>query len=579
MKARGRFTLLHAAGGILLLGCLGIFCAVSNRFRMTQYLETLLAVFQTSMTVYVEEPDAKRMVENGIQAMMRELDPYSEYIPKESAESWQFVATGAYAGVGMLIRPGDDYALAAEIYQNSPSDRAGLLVGDTLKRINGEDLKGKTLSQVSDLLRGQPNTTLDITIHRPGSKNGDSLLRVTRDNVQVPAVSYAELLSSGYGYVMLNTFTQGCAKEVEQALRNLEQQTSGGFKGIILDLRGNTGGIIEEAQRLVGLFVPAGQVVFEVKGRGGKSQFAARTEGEAPFRAVPLVVMVDRQSASSSEIVVGALQDLDRALVVGDRTFGKGLVQTAQPLPYGGTIKVTTARYYTPSGRCIQALDYSHLTDQGAVGKVPDSLVSEYTTSHGRKVYDGGGIFPDIMMVDSAFTLFISTLYQNNAFFDYATKYRVEHPKVPPLDQFSVTQEMLRDFANFCRAKGLDSRSPVLDELSKVLNMMRNQDQTELLLPYVDSVKVQLQRSFSDYFTRYSDEISGLLEEEIASRYYYRYGRMRKRLSRDRQLDSVCSLLGNTAYMEHVLREVSPSDPRSKSVQARARQGQLGSGK
>ncbi len=562
------------AGVLLLLGGV-LLSAETSRFRMTQYLETLLSVFQTSMTVYVEEPDAKRMVERGIQGMLRELDPYSEYIPAESVESWQFVATGAYAGVGMLIRPGGDYALAAEIYQGTPSDRAGLRAGDTLKRINGEDLRGKSVGQVSDMLRGQPNTALEITISRPWGPR-DSVVRVVRDNVHVPAVSYSTLLGKGYAYVMLNTFTQGCAKEVEMALRRLEAeaQPQGGLRGIVLDLRGNTGGIIEEAQRLVGLFIPAGQVVFEVKGRGGKGQFSALTEGEAPYRGVPLVVMVDRSSASSSEIVVGALQDLDRAVVVGDRTFGKGLVQTTQPLPYGGTIKLTSARYYTPSGRCIQALDYSHLTEQGAVGKIPDSLVSEYSTRRGRKVYDGGGIFPDLMLVDSAYTLFISTLYQNDAFFDYATKYRAEHASIGPLRDFVVTPAMLNDFALFCQGRGLDARSALLDEVSRVLNLMRDQDQSELMLPYVDSMRVKLRRSFMDYFHRYSARISELLEGEIVSRYYYRAGRLDRHLIRDWQLDSARALLGDTARMGRILREISPNDPRRESVQARAKRGQ-----
>lgn len=572
---KGKFRAWWGLVALLLLG--GLLMGVSRRFALTRNLETLLSVFEAAMTLYVEEPDGEKLVERGIASMMSELDPYSEYIPEKAMSSLQFLATGGYVGVGALIRRADHYTLIAELYEGTPSARAGLRVGDTLKSIDGVSLYDMDIAQVSERLKGQPNTQVKLMVSRPYSEPKDTVFEVIRDNVHVSSVPYYGLLPEGVGYVFLSGFTQGCAKEIEEALNTLRAENGGKLKGIMLDLRNNSGGVIDEAQRLVSYFVPPGEVVFKVKGRDSAYYSEAHTQGSAPYADVPLVVLVNRLSASSSEIVAGALQDLDRALILGERTFGKGLVQSTNPLPYGGSLKITTARYYTPSGRCIQALDYTNRNEQGAVGKIPDSLVSAFTTQGGRMVYDGGGIYPDVLKVDSGFTLFLSTLYHNQAFFDYATYYRAKHAEIGTLDNFIVTQDIIADFEAFCRRKGLDQRSPVLDEYERVMHLLKGEDQTELLRPYMDSIKVAFQASFSSYFARYANRIAELLSEEIASRYYYARGRFGKSIRHDEVVDSALYYLHHRTELERLLREVSPADPRGESVKKATAKSRLAS--
>lgn len=559
-------SLRTAAAIILIIATALSLTALTTRFKLNRAIDTLITVFQSAMTEYVEIPDEQKLVESGVHAMMRHLDPYSAFIPQEDIGSLNFLATGGYAGVGAMIRRAGDYTLIAELYPNTPSAKAGLQVGDTILAIDSASTKGLDLSTVSDRLKGAPGTIVQIRISRPyGPK--DTTYYVTRDQVHVPAVPwFAMVNNSSIGYVFLRSFTTGCAKEIELALDSLNRTAPNGLTGIILDLRGNAGGIIDEAQRIVNLFVPHGDTVFQVRKRGGELAATATTEGTARYPDLPLAVLTDRMSASSSEIVAGALQDLDRAIIIGERTFGKGLIQSTRPLEYGGSIKITTARYYTPSGRCIQALDYSNLTPEGAVGTIPDSLISQFFTRNGRSVYNGGGIYPDILHEAMEYTLFPTTLFHNHAFFDFATQFCAKHPVSPNLNEFQISDSTLNQFAKFCQAQGLDARSTLVDELNRVINLMKGQDQIELLNPYVDSVQKALKTSFPHYFERYKKQIAQLLTEEIASRYHHMAGRIAIRTRHDPAIDTAMLYINNHKLRDSILLHVSPKDPRASII-------------
>ena len=396
-------------GLVSVASCVAAFFGISayTDHDLTKNLETLFAVFRDAMLMDVDEPDPEQLTNAGIVGMLKTLDPYTEYIPESSKETLQFITTGEYAGIGALIQKAGDYTQVAQLYENTPAVRAGLKTGDTIVKIDGVDLKGVSATEVSAKLKGKENSILKLTVNRPYGKTGLNL-EVKRARIQIPAVAYAARLKNDLAYVNLSGFTVGCAKEVRQAIEKVRGKGNP-LKGLVLDLRGNTGGLLNEAVELVSLFVPSGTKVADVKGRNPQQLNTLYASGEAPFKELPLVVLVNRESASSSEVVAGALQDLDRAVIIGEQTFGKGLVQTTRPLPYGGVFKITTAKYYIPSGRCIQAIDYAHRDQNGAIEYIPDSLMRAFKTLNGRTVYDGGGIWPDLAIKTPEYNVLVAS--------------------------------------------------------------------------------------------------------------------------------------------------------------------------
>ncbi len=533
-----------------------------TKFQLTEGMETIFTVFRDAVLMNVDEPDPEKLTNNAVWGILRQLDPYAAYIPEEGREQFQTLTTGDYGGIGALVQQADKYARVAELYEGAPAAKAGLFVGDTLVSIDGQTTRGLTITEVSNRLKGVAGSTIALRVRRP--YRVDTLtIKFKRDRVHLPAVGYSHRFSDGVGYVSLTTFTHGCALAVEEALVNLEKK--GPLTGVVLDLRGNGGGLLEEAIQLVGFFIPSGDTVVMVKGRVGKDEVAL-SRGEGRFASLPLVVLVDRESASSSEVVAGSLQDMDRAAIVGERTFGKGLVQTTRALPYGGILKLTTAKYYTPSGRCIQALDYAHRDKNGAVGEIPDSLITRYQTRHGRYVYDGGGVWPDLEADGGNQSLFVANLYAQLGFFEYATLYRSQHPSIPPVAEFKASQGDIADFKRFLIQKGYPAKSSMLRLTKQLRDMAKGEDQYELLQGYLDSADRAIERSFSEYFDKNLPLITTLLEEEIASRYYYAGGRAAKALARDSVLHQGLHLLQDSAQMRRLLRKISPADPRGKKV-------------
>ena len=541
---------------------------------LTKNLETLFAVFRDAMLMDVDEPVPEQLTNAGIIGMLKTLDPYTEYIPESSKETLQFMTTGEYAGIGALIQKAGDYTHVAQLYDNTPAVHAGVKTGDTIIKIDGVDLKGVSVSDVSAKLKGKENSVLKLTVNRPYGKTGIEL-RVKRARIQIPAIAYATRLKHDIGYVNLSGFTAGCAKEVRTAIDNIRGKGAP-LKGLVLDLRGNVGGLFNEAVELVSLFVPAGTKVVDVRGRNQQQINTVLSSGESPFKDLPLVVLVNRESASSSEIVAGALQDLDRALIIGEQTFGKGLVQTTRPLPHGGVFKITTAKYYTPSGRCIQAIDYAHRDQNGAVEYIPDSLMREFKTVNGRTVYDGGGIWPDIAIKSHEYGVLIASLYVNNAFYDYANRYQQNNSKIPPKEKFKLSEKELKDFLAFVKKKEYTRKNAMFDQVQRLENMGKEIAVDSAMRGELQRLRESLESEFNAYYTAHRSELKELLEQEIISRYYYRAGRLAHSLARDTVLIRSEELLRTPDSIQHILQTVSPIDMRRESARTNKKKQQVG---
>ncbi len=532
--------------------------------ELTKNLETLFAVFRDAMLMDVDEPDPEQLINGGIVGMLRSLDPYTEYIPESSKEAFQFMTTGEYAGIGALIQKAGNYTQVAQLYENAPAAIAGLRVGDTIVAINGEPLAGFSTNDVSAKLKGKENSQLTISVNRPYAEKGLQFV-VMRKRIQIPAVAYAYRTNNDIAYVNLYSFTAGCTKEIEQALAAM-QSTEHPLRGLVLDLRGNTGGLLNEAVDLVSLFVAPGTKVADVKGRDPKNINTLYSAGKAPYKDLPMVVLVNRESASSSEVVAGALQDLDRALILGEQTFGKGLVQTTRPLPYGGVFKITTAKYYTPSGRCIQAIDYARKNANGGVSAIPDSLMRAFRTVAGRTVYDGGGIWPDIPMTSQGYDPLVASLYINNAFYDYANRYQQARKNIPSVTEFKLTAQDMSDFLALVKEKGYARKNSMFEEIQRLEKMGAEVDLADsLLTTEISRLRNALDSAFFRYYRNHPERLEELLAQEIVSRYYYRGGRIAFSLQNDSVFWRGVSLLQEPDSVAFYLQR-SPLDTRRKSV-------------
>ena len=395
MKMNKKRPILRRAAipAVLALLCTLFWFGKPNDFGLGRNMELLVNMMRELSLFYVDEVDPDQLMQDAAEGMTRNLDPYTEFLPEEQMSNFDLLTTGKYGGIGSMIRKKGDYVIFAQPYEGSPADRAGIRIGDKILSIEGEDTKGWDPAQISSALKGTPNTTVRIVIERLIGGEHDTLT-LTRERVAIPSVPYAGFVAKGIGYIQHSDFTEGSYEEMRTAIEKLRTQDT--LRGLILDYRGNGGGILQEAVKIVSMFVPKGTEVVRTKGRAATQENVFRTANDPILSDLPLAVLINGNSASAAEIVAGSLQDLDRAVLIGQKSFGKGLVQTTRPLGYHTLLKLTTAKYYIPSGRCIQAIDYSSRKQDGTVGKVADSLVREFTTRGGRKVYDGGGISPDI---------------------------------------------------------------------------------------------------------------------------------------------------------------------------------------
>ncbi len=537
---------------LLVIAGIGFFSfkAADNYFEISKNLELYASVFREINTYYVDEIDAGKLNKKAIDEMLKTLDPYTNFISESEAEDFRFQMTGQYGGVGSQIGQKDDYVVITDPYEGFPAQKADLRAGDIIINVEGKDIKGKSTSDVSKLLKGQPGTNIRLVIKRNGVEMQKTL---TREEIKVKNVPYFGLINAETGYIKLTGFTQEAGKEVRDALIDLKKQN---VKQIILDLRGNPGGLLNEAVNIVNVFVPQGQKVVFTKGKVSEWDKSYETSLGATDAKIPLVVLVSRGSASASEIVSGTIQDLDRGIVVGQRSFGKGLVQSTRPLNYNTQIKITTAKYYTPSGRCIQALDYSHRNEDGSVGAVPDSLKKEFKTKNGRKVYDGGGIDPDVKVELEPYSQLAQSLIMKQVIFDFATNYRNTHESLSDAKSFALSAQDYEDFKKFVDSRDIDYSTQTEKELEELKKKAEQEKYFDAIKESYDTMKKQLKHDKQADLDKNKDEIVSLLEEEIVKRFYFQKGRIEASFAHDNEIKESLKLFADATRFQQILAPV-----------------------
>ncbi len=519
-------------------------------FKIAKSLDIYYSLFRDVNMYYVDETNPENMVENSIHAMLDKLDPYTVYIPEKDKDEFTFMTTGQYGGIGALIRNSGEYPIVAQPYKGFPADKAGLKAGDRILEIDGKPTNEYKLDEVSEHLKGIPQTKVKLLIERPYSEEKFEK-EIVREEIQIKSVPYYGVVADSIGYIRVSKFTPDVSKEVKSALRELE--TVHHIKSLVLDLRGNPGGLLIEAPRICNLFVDKGEEIVSTKGKMQKWNQTLKTTDSPYDKEIPLVVMVNRGSASASEIVAGALQDLDRAVIVGQRTFGKGLVQTTIPLNYNSQVKITTAKYYIPSGRCVQALDYSHRNEDGSVGHVPDSLISEFETQNGRKVYDGGGITPDVKVESEDVSQLTISLITQNVIFNYATKFAHENPEIAGVKEFSITDEIYQDFVQFALNDSFTYETRSERELRELEKIVKREKYYERAKQELENLRNKLINDKETDLITFKEEVVEFLRDEIVGRYYYQEGQIQTNLIDDTQLHKALEILQHRDQYKSIL--------------------------
>ena len=543
--------------GIALFAILGFAPVVSSaqktedhNFEIAKNLEIFHEIVSELDRYYVDTISPTKTIEKGIQSMLSGIDPYTEYYPEKDMNDLKMITTGKYAGIGAVIRQytGRDYIYIDEPYEGMPAARYGLKAGDEILSIDGESMKGRPSSYVSDHLRGEADSKVTVTVRRIGVPDSLSI-DVVRSVIALPAVPYYGMWQ-GYGYILLEQFTENCSKSVMKALVELKEQ---GAKGIILDLRGNGGGLLNEAVEIVGLFVPKGTKLVETRGKVPQAASTYVTQRNPIDENIPLVVLTDDQSASASEIVAGSLQDLDRAVIVGVRTFGKGLVQTTRMLPFNGTLKVTTAKYYIPSGRCIQEIDYSKRNDKGQAQHIPDSLTKVFHTAAGRPVRDGGGIRPDVQCKQDTMPDILYYLSQNVVLFDYVNEWCSKHTTIDPADKFVLSDEDYNGFKEFVCKSDFKYESNSGKALESLIKIAQREGLADKAQDEFKSLESKLQYDLRNDLDVFRKDLERVIAMEILVRYYYQRGVVMYNMKSDRFLEEAVRLLGDRKRYDSIL--------------------------
>jgi carboxyl-terminal processing protease len=496
---------------------------VSNNFEIVKNLDIFNTLFRELVINYVDEVNTAELVKTGIDEMLESLDPYTNFIPESQIEDYRFMTTGQYGGIGALIMRRGDYIFISETYEGFPAHKAGLLPGDKILRINDQEAKNRTQEEVSSLLKGQPQTEVVMEIQRSGH---DEILTkiLVREVVRIDNIPWYGLLDDNTGYIKLTSFTQNAGREVRDAFNSLRNEHE--IENLVLDLRGNGGGLLNEAVNITNLFVDKNKVVVETKGKIRERNTTHRTLNNPIDKEIHLVVLVDRASASASEIVAGAIQDFDRGVIIGQRTFGKGLVQNVVPLSYNTQLKVTVAKYYIPSGRCIQAIDYAQRHDDGSVAAIPDSLKVAFETSRGRTVYDGGGIEPDVFINPLSLSNVSVALLTNFHIFDYANHYYGNNNEIPPADKFEITDEIFNDFMNFLEGKDYSYTTESELYIERLRRVTKEEKYHESIEKELKMIKARIEETKKDDLITFRPEIEMMLKNEIVGRYYKQKGRV-----------------------------------------------------
>jgi carboxyl-terminal processing protease len=511
-----------------------------KNFQIAKNLDIYYTLFRELNLFYVDDVDPTKLVKTSIDKMLESLDPYTNFIPEDDVEDFKFMTTGEYAGIGALISKQKGKIVIAEPYEGFPAQKAGLKAGDVLLEVAGKSTEKFSTEDVSNLLKGPAGKPVLLKVERYGLKKPMDI-EILREKIQIDPVPYYGMLDKETGYIRLSNFTADCTERVKMAFIELKEKQ--GAKTLVLDLRSNPGGLLVEAVRIANLFVPKGQEIVSTRGKV-KQWDKVYTATENPLDTImPIAVLVNRGSASASEIVAGAIQDLDRGMIIGTRTFGKGLVQTTRDLSYNAKLKITTAKYYIPSGRCIQALDYSHRNEDGSVGVIPDSLISKYTTKKGRIVFDGGGVAPDVAVDDEALSNLSANLVTQSLVFDFATYFSSKTDKIAVPEEFTITPEIYTDFTQFIKKQDFKYESKTEEQLDKLLEVAKREKYYDISKSEFETLKVKLGHNLDQDLEHFKPEISELMADEIISRYYYQKGAIKAALKDDHDVEKALEIL------------------------------------
>lgn len=524
-----------------------------NYFEISKNLDIFTNIFKELNDAYVDPMEPGKMVKAGIDAMLEGLDPYTNYITESDIEDFEFMTTGKYGGIGASMRRKGDDIYVGEVYENSPAQKAGLHPGDMVISIDNNLLHGKTIDDISVWLKGAPGTQLSMKI-RDAYTGEENVRMITRGEIELSSVPYAGFVGDGkdVAFVKLTQFTPGCSRLVKKALDSLKAAQPG-LKGVVLDLRNNPGGLLDEAVNVCNLFVDKGQLIVSTKGKSKQWNSEFRTQGPAWDLKIPVTVLINRMSASASEIVSGTLQDLDRGIVIGARSYGKGLVQTTRPLGYNAKLKLTTARYFTPSGRCIQEIEYAHRNADGSASKVPDSLKQVYKTKNGRKVQSGGGVEPDVKIADDELSKVSVALYTKNYFFDYATAYVKQNKTIAPAGTFSLSEADFGGFVKWLEGKDYAYKSETEIALDSIREVAAREKYLETIKADLTALQTKLSHDKKQDLIKNKAEVMHLLESEIVTRYYYARGKIENGLRYDDELKSALLFIYNSAKYQSIL--------------------------
>ena len=523
----------------------------NSNAQLAKYLDVYNSIFKQLSLYYVDTINAKKIISSSIDEALSSLDPYTTYIPDEESSDFKFMTTGQYGGIGALISQHprsysdslkSDYdVLISEPYEGLPADKAGLKAGDVIVQIDKTKVKGKTISEVSEMLRGIPGTSLEVIINRGGEKNIKK--HIVREKIAIPAVTYYGVVGDSTAYILLSQFTEKSAEGVRTAINDMKSKHN--ITSIVLDLRNNPGGLLDQAVEIINLFVPQGKEVLSMRGRAKQLDQVFKTSSAALLPDIPLAVLVNSSSASASEIVSGALQDLDRAVVIGTRSFGKGLVQSTRELPYNGHLKLTTAKYYIPSGRCIQAIDYAKRADDGSLSKIPDSLRHEFKTANGRVVKDGGGIEPDFEVKNEMSLNIAYQLWAKNLIFDYATVYCSENKRIAEPETFSITDKDFEAFKSFVKGTDFKYELRTSGRLEWLLDIAKEEGYGERAKDEFAALKKKLTPDIDADMDLFKKDIVDMINGEILKRMYYQKGYVRHTLVSDPVLKKALSVLND----------------------------------
>jgi carboxyl-terminal processing protease len=558
--------ILKAALALSIVAIMGLsfwgFKTDQKNFEISKNLDIFYTLFRELNLFYVEDIKPEKLIKTGIDDMLESLDPYTTYIPEEDMDDFKFMTTGEYGGIGALISKRGDKIVVAEPYEGFPAQKAGLKAGDIFLELDGKPVNKSTVEDVSAGLKGPAKKVLKLKMLRPETKKTFEI-ELIREEIKIDPVTYAGMLDAKTGYMRLSSFTDGCADRIKESFLDLRDKK--GATTMVIDLRSNPGGLLGEAVKMVNLFVKHGEEVVNTRGKVAQWDKMYRATEQPIDTIMPIIVLVNRGSASASEIVAGALQDLDRAVIMGKRTFGKGLVQTTRDLSYNTKLKVTTAKYYIPSGRCIQALDYSHRNKDGSVGTIPDSLIHEFTTKGGRKVFDGGGIIPDVKLDQDTLCDLAYKLIQENIIFDYATHFVASHPTIAPPDQFEVDDQIFNDFHQFLSSKKFtyQSRSEqILKGLIETAKKERSYDETKTEF---DALEKKLTINVEADLKKFRKEVGSVLADEIVTRYYYQKGAVIASFRDDTDIAKAKSLLATNSEYRTILKPVLETSAKKNS--------------